>query len=332
MPSFPRLSRIRRALVATLCAAAASVPSLATAQPASQQPVRLLVGFAPGGGTDVIARLLADKLREPLGRVVIVENKPGAGGQLAAQALKAAAPDGNTFFLSHDHTITILPMVTRNPGYDSQHDFVPVAGFATFVNAFAVSPGTPARTIDEYFAWVKAQGQGKSSVGVPAPASTPEFLVKTLGERYGADLVAVPYRGSAPMINDMLGNQIPAGIGSVPEFVENHKAGKLRVVAVLGGKRQPVLPEVPTFSELGVKGLEDEPYYGVFAPAGTPAPVLEQFAQALAKVIAQPDVKERLTTMGLDVGFMSGKQLAEREAAYRKVWAEIIRKSGFQPQ
>ena len=124
----------------------------------------------------------------------------------------------------------------------------------------------------------------------------------------------------------------PFGIGSVPDFIENHKSGKLRVVAVLGGKRQAVLPDVPTFSELGLKGLEDLPYYGVFAPAGTPPAALEQFSQALAKVIAQPDVKERLTTMGLDVGFMSGKQLGEREAAYRKVWAEIIRKTGFQPQ
>lgn len=331
MPSFPRVSRVRRALLATLCAVAATAPGLVQAQ-SSSQPLRLLVGFPPGGGTDAIARTLAERLKDQLGRPVIVENKPGAGGQLAAQALKAAPADGSTLFLTHDHTITILPMVVKQPGYDSARDFVPVAGFATFVNAFALSAGTPARSMDEYVAWVKSQGQGKGTIGVPAPASTPEFLVKVMGERYGLDLVSVPYRGSAPMIGDMLGNQIAAGTGSVPDFIENHKSGKLRVVAVLGGKRQAVLPDVPTFSELGLKGLEDLPYYGVFAPAGTPPAALEQFSQALAKVIAQPDVKERLTTMGLDVGFMSGKQLGEREAAYRKVWAEIIRKTGFQPQ
>lgn len=331
MPSFSRVSRVRRALLATLCAVAATAPGLVQAQ-SSSQPLRLLVGFPPGGGTDAIARTLAERLKDQLGRPVIVENKPGAGGQLAAQALKAAPADGSTLFLTHDHTITILPMVVKQPGYDSARDFVPVAGFATFVNAFALSAGTPAKSMDEYVAWVKSQGQGKGTIGVPAPASTPEFLVKVMGERYGLDLVSVPYRGSAPMIGDMLGNQIAAGTGSVPDFIENHKSGKLRVVAVLGGKRQAVLPDVPTFSELGLKGLEDLPYYGVFAPVGTPPAALEQFSQALAKVIAQPDVKERLTTMGLDVGFMSGKQLGEREAAYRKVWAEIIRKTGFQPQ
>ncbi|GIX24520.1 MAG: ABC transporter substrate-binding protein [Caldimonas sp.] len=298
----------------------------------SAQPIKLLVGFPAGGGTDAIARTLADRLKEHLGRPVVVENKPGAGGQIAAQTLKAAPPDGSTFFISHDHTITILPLVMKNPGYDPARDFVPVAGFATFVNAFALSAGTPAKSVEEYVAWVKSQGQGKASIGVPAPASTPEFLVKVMGQRYGLDLVSVPYRGSAPMIGDMLGNQIAAGTGSVPDFIEHHKAGRLRVVAVLGGRRQAVLPEVPTFSELGLKGLEDLPYYGIFAPAGTPQALLDPFAQALAKTIAEPEVKQRLTGWGLDVGFMSGPQLAQREAAYRQVWADIIRKTGFQPQ
>jgi tripartite-type tricarboxylate transporter receptor subunit TctC len=325
------LKPARRLVLAALSVAALAVAGLAHAQ--SQPPIKLLVGFPAGGGTDAIARTLAERLKEHLGgRQVLVENKPGAGGQIAAQTLKAAPADGSTFFISHDHTITILPMVVKNPGYDSARDFVPVAGFATFVNAFAVSAGTPAKNVDEYVAWVKSQGQGKATIGVPAPASTPEFLVKVMGERYKLDLVPVPYRGSAPMIGDMLGNQIAAGTGSVPDFIEHHKAGKLRVVAVLGGQRQAVLPDVPTFSELGLKGLEDLPYYGIFAPAGTPQPALDQFAQALAKVIAEPEVKQRLTGWGLDVGFMTGPQLAQREAAYRQVWAEIIRKTGFQPQ
>ena len=134
------------------------------------------------------------------------------------------------------------------------------------------------------------------------------------------------------MMADMLGNQIAAGVGSVPDFIENHKAGKLRVVAVLGGKRQATLPDVPTFSELGLKGLEDMPYYGVFAPAGTPKAAVEKFSAALSKVLAQPAVRDRLTAMGLTVEFMTGAQLAAREAAYRKTWAEIIEKSGFKPQ
>jgi tripartite-type tricarboxylate transporter receptor subunit TctC len=289
-----------------------------------------MVGFPPGGGTDTIARVLAEKLKDQLGTNVIVENKAGAGGQIAAQALKAAAPDGTTFFLSHDHTISILPLVVKNPGFDSSRDFVAVAGFATFVNGLALSGKTPAKSMNEYLAWVRSQGKG--TVGVPAPASVPEFLVKVIGQKYALDLQAAPYRGSAPMMADMLGQQIAAGVGSVPDFIENHKAGKIRMVAVIGPKRQAILPEVPTFSELGLSGFEDLPYYGIFAPHGTSKAVIERFSEALAKVIALPDVHERLTTMGLTVGFMSSEQLASREQAYAQTWARVIKASGFQAQ
>ena len=305
---------------------------LAGAVQAQTGTIKLLVGFPPGGGTDAIARTLAEKLKDQLGVTVIVENKAGAGGQIAAQALKAAAPDGNTFFLSHDHTISILPLVVKNPGFDSARDFVSVAGFATFVNALAVSGGTPAKSMSDYVAWVKNQGAGKGTVGVPAPASVPEFLVKLIGQKYALDLQAAPYRGSAPMMADMLGNQIGAGVASIPDFIENHKAGKVRIVAVLGSARQASLPEVPTFAELGLAGFEDVPYYGIFAPAGTPKATIDRFSEAVAKVIAQADVRERLTAMGLTVGYMTPQQLAAREQAYAQTWARIIKASGFQAQ
>ena len=295
------------------------------------KPIKLMVGFPPGGGTDAVARILAEKLKDELGTTVVVENKPGAGGQLAAQALKTAPADGTVLFLSHDHTISILPLVVKNPGYDSSKDFAPVAGFATFVNAYAVSGGTPAKTFSEYVAWVKTQG-GKGAVGIPAPASTPEFLVKVVGEKFKLDLVSAPYRGSAPMMADMLGNQIAAGVGSVPDFIENHKAGKVRIVAVLGAKRQAALPDVPTFAELGLSGLEDMPYYGIFAPTGTPQATINHFGAALSKVLAMPDVHEQLTKMGLTVGYMNSHQLEQRERAYTQVWTKLIKNSGFQPQ
>lgn len=319
----------RRHLVAAAAAATLGLPAIARAQ---GRTLRILVGFPPGGGTDAIARLLGEALKAELGATVVVENRAGAGGQLAAQALKAAAPDGNTVFISHDHTISILPLVSKTPGYDPAKDFVPVGGFASFVNAFAVSPGTPAKTMDEYVAWVRDSGGGKGTVGVPAPASTPEFLVKVLGGRYQLDLVPVPYRGSAPMMGDMLGNQIAAGVGSVPDFIENHRAGRLRVLAVLGRARQAALPEVPSFGEMGLTGFDDLPYYGFWAPAGTPAAAVDGFAQALARAANRPDVRERLGQLGLAVDVMSPPQLAAREQAYTRNWAEIIRRSGFQPQ
>jgi tripartite-type tricarboxylate transporter receptor subunit TctC len=294
--------------------------------------IKLLVGFPPGGGTDAIARILADKLKDELGTSVIVENRAGAGGQIAAQALKAAPADGTTLFLTHDHTISILPLVVKNPGFDPARDFVAVAGFATFVNGLALSGGAPAKSMGEYVAWVRSEGKGRGTVGVPAPASVPEFLVTVIGKKYGIDLQAAPYRGSAPMIADMLGNQISAGVGSVQDFIENHKAGKVRMIAVMGGKRQSVMPEVPTFAELGLSGFEDVPYYGIFAPYGTPKAVIDRLSDAVARVIALPDVRDRLTGMGLAVEHMNPQQLASRERAYTETWARIIKASGFQAQ
>ncbi len=322
-------TRWLRVVGALLALAAMCVPAHAAT------PVRILVGFPPGGGTDSIARLLADGLKDELGVPVIVDNRPGAGGQIAAQALKAAAPDGTTFFISHDHTISILPLVVKNPGFDPSRDFVPVAGFATFVNALALSPTAWDKGVrtsfGDYVGAIRSRG-GQSAVGVPAPASVPEFLVSVIARKFALDLVAVPYRGSAPMIADMLSGQIPAGIGSVPEFIENHRAGKLHVVAVLGGQRQAALPDVPTFAELGLAGFEDVPYYAFYAPAGTPQASIDRFAAALMKVVAQPAVHAKLTGWGLTVMPMSQPVLAQRERAYRDTWARIIRDSGYQPQ
>ncbi len=326
------MSPFRRREILQLLGAGATLalPALG-ARAQGSAPVRLLVGFPPGGGTDAIARLLADKLKDELGAPVIVENKAGAGGQLAAQALKAAAPDGNTLFLSHDHTVSILPLVVKNPGFDPARDFVPVAGFASFANAVALSGGTPAKGLADYFAWVKASGGGKGSVGIPAPASVPEFLVKVMAQKAGLDLQPVPYRGSAPMMQDMLGNQIAAGVGSIPDFIENHRAGKLRIVAVMGAQRQAALPDVPTLAEAGMPGFDELPYYGVFAPAGTPAARVDAFSAAMAKVLAQADLRDRLSAMGLAVGHMPPAQLAARERAYTATWARIIQASGFTP-
>jgi tripartite-type tricarboxylate transporter receptor subunit TctC len=325
MPNIPsRFRPLRRLFLAGLFTLATGL-----AQAQSATPIRILVGFPPGGGSDAIARTLADKLKDQLGAPVVVDNRAGAGGQIAAQALKAAAPDGHTFFLSHDHSISILPLVTKNPGFDPAVDFVPVAGFATFANALALSSGTPAKSVAEYVRFVQQAG-GKDTIGVPAPASIPEFLVGMVGSKYQLDLQAAPYRGSAPMMGDMLGNQIKAGVASIPDFIENHKAGKLRVVAVIGDKRQAILPDVPTFAELGIAGLEELPYYGVFAPAGTPPAVLDRFNQALAKVVAMPEVREHLTAMGLTVAYQPQAAFAKRVQGYTQSWEKIIKASGYQ--
>jgi tripartite-type tricarboxylate transporter receptor subunit TctC len=325
MNSTPSLSR--RSLLAALSVTAAGVPAWAQ----SNQPVRLLVGFPPGGATDAIARALAEKLKDELGTPVIVENRAGAGGQIAAQALKAAPADGHTFMVSHDHTMSVLPLVTRNPGFEPATDFIPVAGFATFANVFALSGDTPARTFQEYIALVRSGG-GKDNVGIPAPASIPEFLVSLIAQKYKLDLLAAPYRGGAPMMADMMGNQIRAGIASVPDMIEFHRAGKLRIVAVIGDKRQAQVPEAPTFAELGFANLDDLAYYGVFASAHTPAPVVERFNQAMQRVMAMPDLRERFTKLGLTVGFQPQAEFATAVRKYTQTWDRIIKVSGFAPK
>lgn len=327
LPSVFRPGLMRRtfALGALLVAA-----GLAQAQ--STGPIRLLVGFPAGAGTDALARTIADKLKDELGTPVVVENRAGAGGQIAAQYLKTAPADGHVFFVSHDHTISILPAVTKNPGFNPAADFTPVAGIATFSNVLAVSGGTPAKTIQEYVQWVKTKKDGKDSIGVPAPGSIPVFLTQLIGKKYGIDVQAAPYRGGAPLLADMMGNQIAAGIAGVPDLMELQRTGKVRVVAAIGAKRDPLLPQVPTFTELGFENLDDYPWYGVFAPVGTPQPVIDKFSAALQKVLAQPETKKKLVDMGLHVNYEPQGQFAGRVRSYTQTWERIIKDSGFQPQ
>ena len=323
------MNAFKRKTIKALAVCAVMLGSASYAQTGS---IKLMVGFPAGGGTDVIARVLGEQLSQVLGTPVVVDNRAGAGGQIAAQALKAAPADGSVLFLSHDHTISILPLITKAPGFKPDTDFVPVAGFATFANGIALSGGMADQSLEQFIKSTREQRQGKASIGVPAPNSVPEFLVKVLATQYKLDLVSVPYRGSAPMLADMLGNQIPAGVASVPDFIELQKAGKVRMVAVMGTTRQAVIPDTPTFAELGIKGFEDLPYYGIFAPKGTPTATLERLSNAVVKVLDMPQVKQRLVAMGLTVEYMSGQALAQRESAYSKSWARMIEASGFQPQ
>ena len=294
---------------------------------AQSPPIKLMVGFPVGGGTDAIARIIGEQLSKTLGNPVIIENRAGAGGQIAAQALKTAPADGSVLFLSHDHTISILPLINKKAGYDPATDFVPVAGFASFANGIALSGDLKETTLDQFIQSVRSAHQGKAAIGVPAPQSVPEFLVKVLAAQYKLDLIAIPYKGSAPMIADMLGKQIPAGVASVPDFIEFQKAGKLRMVAVVGTQRQAALPDTPTFAELGIKGFEDLPFYGIFAPRGTPKAMLDRYSDALKKVLEIPDVQQRLVGLGLTVEYMTSQTLSERERAYSKNWARMIAQS-----
>lgn len=323
--------RLRRRLCLSVMLGSGLSASQATAWAQADKTARILVGFPPGGGTDAIARLLAEHLRQELGHAVLVENRPGAGGQLAAQALKAAQPDGLTVMLSHDHTVSVIPLTVRQPGYNPARDFVPVGGIGTFVNALALPGTSRSSSAKAYLEDVRRKG-GTSSVGVPAPASIPVFAVQALAKANRLDLVPVPYRGSAPMMTDLIGGQIPAAIASIPDFIEAHLAGRVKVVAVMGRQRDPLLPDVPTFQELGISGFEELAFYGLFAPAGTPSALVSNWTQAVFRVLGRPDVRQRLVALGLSVDSMSPERLQALERRYTQSWDRIIRESGFQPE
>ena len=301
---------------------------------ADTTPIKLLVGFPAGGSSDAIARQLAQGLQQELGRSVVVENKPGAGGQIAAQTLKSAKPDGSTLFLSNSHTVAMIPLTLNNPGFDTGKDFVGVGMVAINPDVLVVNTtaiGQPNANLKDFAAWVKAN-PNKGNVGVPAPASAPDFAVGVLAKALGADLKSVPYRGDAPIVADVMAGQIPAGIGSVGAMLPPHKAGKLRIVAVNGTSRLPSLPDVPTYAELGIKGYEDVIFNGVFAPAGTPTQVIDTYSNAIAKVVRSSEFGEKLANLGINAQSGSAADLNRYVQATQAFSANMVKGAGYKPQ
>ncbi len=320
------------AAASSIAVAALLNPTAALAD--SQPPIRLLVGFPAGGSTDAIARHLAQGLQQELGRNVVVENKPGAGGQIAAQALKAARPDGNTLFVSNSHTVAMIPLTLQNPGFDPVKDFAPVGLIAINPDVMAISTavlGTKGSGLRVFAQWAKAN-PGKASVGVPAPASAPDFAVGLVARGLGVDLVSAPYRGDAPIALDLVSGQVPAGIGSVAAMLPQSKAGKVRIVAVNGTKRLPQLPDVPTYAEQGIKGYEEVIFTAMFAPAGMPASLLKDYSQAIAKVVKSAEFGDKLSALGVIPASSTAAELGARVEATRKSWSQMVKNAGYKPQ
>ncbi len=320
--------RLLGAATALTLSLSLSAPALAQG---SAQPVRILVGFPAGGGVDAASRHVADVLSQQMGQSFVVDNRTGAGGQIAAVALKQAAPNGQTLFMSNDHTVVIVPQTMKSPGFNPATDFVPVARLVQIAFGLAVHPSTQAHRLADYGKWVREQPD-HGAVGVPAPASVPEFTTGLLGQHLGAATNAVPYRGGAPMVADLIGGQIPAGITSLSELLPQQKAGKLRVIAVSGTQRSGLLPDAPTFAEQGVKGVEQSNFLALYAPAGTPAPVIKRYQDALREALAQPALREKLEGLGMQVDFAAGDVLARQMAQMTDTWGQLIRASGFKPQ
>ncbi len=328
----PSCSSRRRWIGAFTVALAAAACGSAAAQDST--PIRLLVGFAPGGMTDVVGRVLAQGLQAELGRTVVIENRTGAGGQIAAQVLKASKPDGNTLYLTNSHATAMIPLTTLNPGYDPEKDFVPVGLVATNPNFFMVSTatvGNNVRTMQDFAEWAKA-GANRGNVGVPALASAPEFSVVALARGSGATLKAVPYRGDAPMVQDLLAGQIPAGIAGVASSLQHVQAGKIRLLAVDGPRRLPGFPDVPTYAEAGIKGLEDVIFIGVLAPAGTPQDLVAKYNAAINKVVASKAFLDRTSDLGIVPQSGTPEDMTRATERSRQSNALLVQAAGYKPQ
>ncbi len=314
-------------LLPRLLCAVACLGFVASAN-AQNGPVRILVGFSPGGESDIVARLLVDRMRNSLGVPVVVENKPGANGMLAAEALKNAAPDGRTMMIAPIAVTVFAPLTHSKLRYDPAKDFAPVSLAANFQMALAVGPGSPAKTLHEYIAWVRAN-PAQATYGVPLAGGPTHFFGVMLARATGADLTVVPYKGSAPFINDLLGGQVPAGITVLSQLLKHHEAGKLRVLATSGRQRSPMAPDVPTFKELGFAALEGTGWQAFYTKAGTPQLIVDRLSRAIVSAIKSPEITQRLLELGLEPVGSTPDELASRGVEDTARWATIVKASGF---
>lgn len=315
----------RRKIIGTFTAAAAATALPVFAQAA---PVKILVGFPPGGSADATARLIAEKMSTSMGSPVIVENRPGAGGRIAAQAVKDAAPDGNTLMLVPMAVMVVQPVVFRSIKYDTTKDFTPIGNAATFPLALATGPATPAKSMAELIAWIKANPT-LANYGSPATGSLPHFLGEMLGQAAGVKMQHVPFQGGAPLMTALLGGQLPMGFDTPLEFAENHRAGKLRIQAISSAQRMAQFPDVPTMREAGIN-IEATGWFGVFGPAGMPAARVEQLSSQMQAALRAADVVSKLTNLGLLAVPESSADMAKRMAADKARWEPVIKATGFQ--
>lgn len=319
----------RRAALAAVTALAALITLAATPALAAEAPARILVPFPPGGAADLMARILAEKLKDDLGRQVLVENKPGAGTRLAAETLKQAAPDGATVLMTSVEPLLIAPMVYRSLRFNPSTDFMPISEVASFEFALVVSGNSPYTTLAQYLQAVKAD-RSLALIGITSPGTTAHFFAYDFSATTKIDAQLVPFQGGPALVTNVVGGQVPAVIDATTVFAEHHRGKKLRILAVSSAKRLSDLPEVPTFAESGFPSLVGGGTYMLLAPKGTPDAQIQKWNQALRKALAVPDVRAKLEKVGYEVSHGSSpEQAAARMRAISERLAPVVKASGF---
>jgi tripartite-type tricarboxylate transporter receptor subunit TctC len=287
------------------------------------KPVRLIVPFAAGGPTDVIARIVAQKLSESFGQQVVTENIPGAGGNTGVTMVARAPADGYTILVVSTGFI-VNPSMYAKISYDPVKDFAPITLVAASPNVVSVNPDFPAKSMKELVDLVKAN-PGKYSFAQPATGSTPHLAGELFKQKYALDLVTVPFNGAALAVNSTIGGHTPIAFTALPPAMSNIKEGKLRGLAVLASKRSPALPDVPTNGEAGVPDLESDTLTGIVAPAGTPKEVIERWRGDIVKMVAAPEVKQRLEALGFAPVANTPDEFGERIKSEIAKWGKVVR-------
>lgn len=314
----------RRALVAVPATLA-----LACAR-AQTPPVRVLIGFAPGGSVDALARLAAEAIQQGTGRSAIVESRTGAAGRLAVEAVKAAAPDGDTLLVAPQGPMTLFPHVFRGLKFDPAKDFVPISRLAAGDYALTIGPAVPAKDIAGLRTWLRTAGD-KATYGSPGAGTLPHFVGVSIARAMGVTMTHVPYRGSALAMNDLAGGTLAAAVSPVTEALELHKAGRVHIVATAGAVRSPFVDGVPTLKESGID-VDVPSWFALYAPAGTPPATVERLRAAVHAGLATPAAKERIGRLGLVPAPSGAAELLALQKRETEMWGSVVKASGFTPE
>jgi tripartite-type tricarboxylate transporter receptor subunit TctC len=306
-------------------AAAGDAPGQAPAYPS--RPIRLVVPFPPGGATDILARDVAQKLTEAWGQSVVVDNRPGAGGNIGSELVAKAPPDGYTLLMGTVGTHAINASLYAKMPYDHIRDFAPVILVAGVPNVLVVNPALPVNTVAELIAYAKAN-PGKLNFASSGNGTSIHLSGELFKVMAGVQMTHVPYKGSAPAVADLISGQVQLMFDNLPPSLPQIKAGKLRALAVTSSTRAPALPDVPTMAEAGLPGFEASSWFGVLAPAGTPPAIVAKLNAEIARWLATPEAKERLSKQGADAAGGSPEDFVKHIAAETTKWAKVVKDSG----
>ncbi|NJD86639.1 MAG: tripartite tricarboxylate transporter substrate binding protein [Betaproteobacteria bacterium] len=318
---------MKRALAAFAVSLAVLAPAAALAQAFPTKPIRLVVTYPPGGGADLMARLVAPKMAEALGQQVVVENKPGASGQIGAAEVARAAPDGYTLMLDAS-SFAVNPSLYAKLPYDPNRSFTPLAVLALYPNMLVVTPSFPPKDVKELVALAKEK-PGTVAFASSGNGSAQHLAGELFKQKAGVDMTHIPYKGGGPAMNDVMGGQVPVFFANVASGLAHVKGGKLRAMAVTGAKRASSLPDTPTMAEAGIPGYEVYEWNAIFAPAGTPPAVVDRLAAAIATAMQSAEIRARVATLGGEIAGYGPKEAGRFVREQTELWGKVVKAGGI---